>query len=47
MEEPKEIPLSAEIVISKITNKEAVIAMTPNNPHEKGKDNGRVAGMFL
>ena len=42
MEKQKEIILSAEIVISKITNKEAVNTVTPNNLFERGKDNGRV-----
>ena len=38
MEKPKEIQSSAEIVISKITDKESVITVTLNNPHERGND---------
>ena len=41
MEKPKEIQSSAEIVISKITDKESVITMTLNNPLERGNDSGR------
>ena len=44
MEKPKEIQSSAEIVISKITDKESVITVTLNNPLERGNDSGRDAG---
>ena len=44
MEKPKEIQSSAEIVISKITDKESVITVTLNNPHERGNDSERDAG---
>ena len=44
MEKLTEIPSSAELVISKIINKEAVITVTLNNPLERGNDTGRVAG---
>ena len=44
MEKPKDIQSSAEIVISKITDKESVITVTRNNPLERGNDSGRDAG---
>ena len=40
MEKPKDIPHSAEIVISKITDKERVITVTLNNSLERGNDSG-------